>query len=211
LRGKPLLQYTAEAALAAQRLSRVILSTDDEDIAEVGRRCGVEVPFKRPKELARDDTPMLSVVKHAVKFVENNGDQFNAICLLQPTTPLRRHQLIDACIELLEQSHADAVVTILPVPSKYNPHWVYFKDEHGALRLSTGEREPIPRRQDLPPAFHREGSVYVTRSHIVMEQNSLYGKRVLGYLLSSDESLNIDTLEDLAKAEIVVERQGDMS
>jgi CMP-N-acetylneuraminic acid synthetase len=205
--GKPLLQYTAEAALAARHLSRVILSTDDEEIAEVGRRCGVEVPFKRPKELARDDTPMLSVVQHAVNAVEGEGDRFEAVCLLQPITPLRRHQTIDACIELLVQSGADAVVTILPVPAKYNPHWVYFKDEDGMLHLGIGETEPISRRQDLPPAFHREGSVYVTRWHVVKEQNTLYGKRLVGLPVSPEENLNIDTPEDWTRAEKLIEQQ----
>ena len=90
LLGKPLLAYTAEAALAARRLARVILSTDDDEIAEVGRRCGLEVLFMRPPELARDDTPMLPVVQHAVRWLEERGDRYDAVCLLQPTNPLRR-------------------------------------------------------------------------------------------------------------------------
>jgi CMP-N,N'-diacetyllegionaminic acid synthase len=204
LRGKPLLQYTVEAALAARRLSRVILSTDDQEIAKVGRDCGVNIPFMRPKELAQDDTPTLAVVQHAVGIMEERGESFDAICLLQPTTPLRSHNTIDACIGLLELSHVDAVVTVLPVPPKYNPHWVYLKDEQGILRLMTGETEPISRRQDLPPGFYRDGAVYVTRREVVMEQNSLYGKRLLGYVSSSDESLNIDTLEDWVIAETKV-------
>lgn len=198
--GKPLLEYTVEAALASRLLSRVILSTDDREIAEVGLRCGLEVPFLRPSELAADDTPMLPVVQHAIRQMESLGESFEAICLLQPTNPLRRADEIDACIELLVSSEADAVVTVLEVPPEYNPHWVYFQTEEGALYLSTGEASPIARRQDLPPAFHREGSVYVTRREIVMQSNSLYGKRVIGYALDRAGTVNIDTPEDWQRA-----------
>ncbi|MCI0730285.1 MAG: acylneuraminate cytidylyltransferase family protein, partial [Chloroflexi bacterium] len=118
--GKPLLQYTAESALAARRLSRVILSTEDEEIAEVGRRCGLDVPFLRPAELAQDDTAALPVVQHALRWLEAQGEWFDAICFLQPTCPLRRAEDIDACITLLEERNADTVVSVLAVPLQYN-------------------------------------------------------------------------------------------
>jgi CMP-N-acetylneuraminic acid synthetase len=213
--GKPLLAWTAEAALAAKRLARVVLSTEDEEIAEVGRRCGLEVPFLRPPELARDDTPTLPVLRDAVRRLEAQGERYDAICLLQPTCPLRRAEHIDGCIELLERAGADAVVTVLEVPAKYNPHWVYFQEaatpgEAGiaALRLSTGEAAPIPRRQDLPPAFHREGSVYVTRRDALMEQGSLYGERLVGFVMDPAESVNIDAPEDWARAERLLRTRG---
>lgn len=198
--GKPLLQYTAEAALNAARLSRVILSTEDEEIAAAGLACGLEVPFLRPPELARDETPMLPVAIHALQFLEAAGDRFDALCLLQPTNPLRRAEEIDQCINLLEESGADAVVTILPVPAEFNPHWVYFAAPEGGLRLSTGEATPIPRRQELPPAFHREGSIYVTRREILMERKSFYGDRLVGYLMEPARSVNIDTMDDWERA-----------
>ncbi len=159
---RPLLFYTAEAALAARHLSRVILSTEDEEIAEIGRRCGLEVPFLRPVELARDDIPTLLVAQHAVRFLEQEGERYDAVCLLQPTNPLRRPEHIDACINLLIEREADAVVTVLPVPHKYNPHWVYFQREKGMLYLSTGEREPIPsgvrRIHGAPQGLRRAGA-----------------------------------------------------
>lgn len=199
--GKPLLVYTAEAALAATRLSRIVLSTEDAEIAEVGRRCGLEVPFLRPADLARDDTPTLPVLQDVVRRLEAQGERYDAICLLQPTHPLRPAALIDACIERLEATEADAVVTILPVPAEYNPHWVFFQDPEGCLTISTGETMIIPRRQLLPPAFHREGSVYVTRRDVLMNRNSLYGERLVGVPVLPGGSVNIDTLADWAKAE----------
>jgi len=208
LGGRPLLAYTAEAALAASRLSRVILSTEDEEIAAIGRSCGLEVPFRRPAELAQDETPTLPVVQHAIRSLEELGDRFDAVCLLQPTHPLRLPGDIDACIELLERTAADAVVTVLPVPAEHNPHWVYFQAPDGSLRLSTGERAPIPRRQALPQAFHREGSVYVTRRDVVSEGNSLYGHKLVGYQISPERSINIDTSEDWERAERLLKRLG---
>ena len=95
----------------------------------------------------------------------------------------------------------DAVVTVLPVPPEHNPHGVYFQDAAGLLRLSTGETDPIPRRQSLPPAFHREGSVYVTRTKVILEANSLYGQSVAGYLVDGESSVNIDGLKDWERAE----------
>lgn len=198
--GKPLLQYTAQAALAARLLSDVVLSTDDTEIAELGRRCGMTVPFMRPPELARDETPMLPVIQHAMRWMEDHGQFFDAVCLLQPTNPLRQPKDIDACIELLDANDADTVMTILPVPLEYNPHWVYFQNQNGALQLSTGEINPIARRQELQPAFHREGSVYVTRRDIVLNGNSLYGPRLLGYPMDARRSVNIDTPHDLERA-----------
>lgn len=202
--GKPLLQYTVEAALGARLLTRVILTTEDETLAQLGEQYGVEVPFLRPGHLALDETPMLPVVQHAVNFMEQYGQRFDAICLLQPTHPMRQAQDIDACIELLKSSDADSVVTTLSVPPEHNPHWVYFQNDLGLLQISTGESEPIPRRQELPAAFYREGSVYVTKRDVLMEGNSLYGSRLVGYLLNPQMSVNIDSPNDWSRAEALL-------
>jgi CMP-N-acetylneuraminic acid synthetase len=204
LAGRPLLAYTAEAAAGARRLARVILTTEDAELAELGRALGLEVPFLRPAELARDETPMLPVVQHALRWLEAHGERADAVCLLQPTHPLRRSEDVDACIALLEESGADAVVTVLPVPPEFNPHWVYFRSASGELALATGEAAPVPRRQELPPAFCREGSVYVTRRDVVLEGGSLYGRRLLGLPVPRERSVNLDTPEDWRRAETLL-------
>lgn len=196
LNGKPLLAYTAESALQAKTLARVILNTEDEEIAEIGRNLGLDIPFMRPPNLAQDSTPSLAVVKHALLTLEENGEHFDAVCLLQPTNPLRRAEDIDACVKLFIESNADCVVSVLPVPHEYNPKWVFWKNGNGKMSLSTGDTEIIPRRQDLPSAFHRDGSVYITRSEIIINRGSLYGDIVQGYEISSEFSANIDTEED---------------
>ena len=208
LAGRPLLHYTAEAARGAERLSHVLLSTDDPEIAEVGRRCGLWAPFLRPRHLAADDTPMFAVVAHALDWVEQNGEQYDAVCLLQPTSPLRRAADIDGCIDRLVDTGADCVVTVLPVPERFNPHWAYFLDDDGFLQLALGEREPIARRQDLPRAFHRDGSVYVSRVSVIRQHGSLYGTRILPYHVDAVMSVNLDDESDWRRAEELLVNRG---
>lgn len=193
--------YTVESSQQAKLLTRTILSTEDNEIADVGRALGVDVPFMRPAELAQDDTPSFDVVVHAVTELESRGETYDAVCLLQPTNPLRRAEDIDNCIELLETSGADSVLSVLSVPHEYNPKWVYWQNENGEMTLSTGETEPIPRRQDLPPAFHRDGSIYLTRRNVIDDLGNLYGRTVRGYELTQERSINIDTPDDWTLAE----------
>ena len=211
LGGRPLLAYTADAARAAGRLARVVISTEDTEIADAGRRAGLDVPFLRPSELAGDAVPMLAVVQHALRTLEAAGDRYDAVCLLQPTTPFRAASDIDACIALLDGAGADAVVSVAMVPPEHNPHWVYFRADDGALWLSTGESAPIPRRQDLPPAYHRDGAIYVARRDTVLEQASLYGRRLVGYLSEGAPPINIDTPADWARAEAYLEQHAGAS
>ncbi len=199
--GRPLLAYTVEAALQARSLHRTILSTDDPEIAEIGREFGAEVPFMRPADLAHDTTPTLPVVEHALLTLRDMGDEYDAVCLLQPTNPLRRAADIDACVNLLAGSDADSVISVLPVPHEYNPRWVYWSTNGGSLSISTGDSEPITRRQDLPPAVHRDGTVYVTRTKTILNDKSLYGSKIHGYKIDSQYSANIDTEDDWVSTE----------
>ena len=202
LAGRPLLEYTASAALAARTLSKVVLSTDDDAIAEAGLAAGLAVPFRRPAELAEDATPTLPVVQHALRWLARHGEEFDAVCLLQPTSPFRRSATIDACVELLDASGADSVISVSPVPADHNPHWVYFRSPEGWMRLATGEAAPMPRRQDLPPAYCRDGAVYVTRTAIALA-GSLYGERVSGFLTREEDTVNLDEMGDWRRAEAI--------
>lgn len=200
LAGKPLLRYSIESAAAARRLGRVVVSTESAEIAAAARDAGAEVPFLRPADLAADDTPMLPVVAHALRALAEQGEEYDAVCLLQPTCPLRRAEDIDGCIDLLERSAADAVVTVLEVPSRYHPHWAFMENADGSLRRAT-DAPLASRRQELAPAFHRDGSIYVTRSAVVLDEGSLYGRRTLGYRTDAERNVNIDDLEDWRRAE----------
>ena len=123
LAGRPLLAYTCEAALGASGLGPILLSTDDEEIATVGRELGVEVPFLRPKSLAGEHTPMIEIMRHAVRWCEEHGKfEPDAVVLLQPTSPLRRREHIDRATERFSEGRADTLVTVVRVsPSVHTP------------------------------------------------------------------------------------------
>ena len=195
LDGKPLLAYTAGAAQKCSRLSRVLLSTDDPEIAEVGRSMGLDVPFFRPAELALDSTPMIDVVLHAIRWAQSHGEHYDAVCLLQPTSPLRSARTIDRCISRLWEGETDCVVSVRPVPPEYNPHWVYFETPEGLLKPCIGESDPIPARQLLPPAVHRDGSVFAAKTQSVLVHGSLYGTKTVGVLSPAEEACDLDTEE----------------
>jgi CMP-N-acetylneuraminic acid synthetase len=205
---RPLIGHTIAAAQTAARIDRVVVSTEDDEIAAVARSFGAEVPFTRPSPLAQDDTPMLPVITHAVNALIAEGWSPDLVCLLQPTFPFRRANDIDACIEVMDAKHADCVISVHRVPHQFNPHWVYLAKPDGSLQLATGEVEPIPRRQELPPAFHRSGAVYVSRATVITERGSLYGDRVVGYETPAESGCNIDTMGDWAQAEALIARRG---
>lgn len=203
LGGKPLLQHTFEAAGNSRLLSKVILSSDEEEIIAAAEKIGLEVPFRRPDELAGDSTSSLEVIQHAARFYFEKGEKFDAVCLLQPTSPFRRDGLIDEAIEKFISGKFDSLVSVREVPADYNPHWV-FEPENGSLKIATGETEIISRRQDLPKAYHRDGAIYITKTEALIDQNSLYGKKI-GYIdTTGDPYVNIDTPEDWKEAERII-------
>lgn len=203
LAGKPLLAYTAERALASKLLTKVMLSTDDPKIADVGRQIGLDVPFLRPPELAEDTTPTLPVIQHALSYYQSIGEEFDAMCLLEVTSPFRKIDLIDLAIRQFINSDGDALVSVLKIPDTYNPHWAFESDKNGLLHISTGDKKIISRRQDLPKAYFRDGSIYLTKKSVVMN-GSLYGNK-LAFLENDPEFyVNIDTLTDWAEAEQMI-------
>jgi len=201
LAGKPLLAYTAEAALKVPSLSSVILSTDDPEIAETGKQLGLSVPFLRPSELAGDTTPTLPVVQHALNFLKTIGEEYDAVCLLQATNPLRKPGDIEGCIQKFIEFDYDSLFSMLEIPTEHNPYWAFVENDKGLLNLAMGGTEPISRRQLLPMAYYREGSVYIAKSEVILEKNSLYGEKIGGYLIESPVSINIDTISDWERAE----------
>lgn len=200
LAGKPLLAYTAETALAAARLSRVVLSTDDEDVAEAGRRCGLE-SLLRPAGLPREKATLQWVAQDAVRRLEEAGERCDAVCILDPGSPFRRPEDVDRCIELLQRTRADSVVTVVPVPREYHPHTVYLRAADGSLRLSTGPAAPVGAAEELPPVFHRDGSVCVIRRDVLMNGNSLFGERTVGYVVDPVSLVKLDRPEEWGRAE----------
>lgn len=206
LNGKPLLAYTSEIALQSNYLTEVIVSTEDESIMEVAKNLGVQVPFVRPMALAQDNTPTLDVIIHALQWYEKQHVFFDAVCLLQVTSPFRTLDFLDAAIEKFISTNCDSLVSVQKVPHEYNPHWTFEENEQGNLKIATGEAEIIPRRQELPTAYHRDGSLYITKTEVLLKEHSLYGKKIAFIESSSDFYVNIDTMEDWKKAEELINK-----
>lgn len=200
LAGRPLLEYTARAAHDSGVLDRVVLSTDSADIAECGRRAGLEVPFMRPHELAQDDSPMLPVIEHALDELQRAGWEPEIVVLLQPTSPLRTPQHIRSAIELLDRSGADSVVTVVAVPLHLSPDYV-MRIEDGRLRPFLPEGSRVVRRQDARPAYSRDGTVYACRTASLRRFGTMYGEDCRPLVIDAAESLSIDTAADWAVAE----------
>lgn len=206
LAGRPLLAYTVESARACPALDRVILSTEDEDIAATGRSLGIEVPFIRPAELSRDDTPHLPVIQHAAAWLrEHEGYQPDAVLVLQPTSPLRTAADISGAIALLASTGADSVLSVSEVSGHAHPSRALRLEADGnAVLFVTGEpvRKRINRRQDLPEAWVMNGAIYACRTHVLFAADpSLYGDRVVAYRMPPERSIGIDDMNDWAEAE----------
>tara|TARA_R110000868_G_scaffold14457_5_gene67361 strand:- start:12963 stop:13661 length:699 start_codon:yes stop_codon:yes gene_type:complete len=204
LNGKPLLQYTSEIALKSQYLTEVVLSSDDEKIISVAKNSGIQVPFTRPSVLAEDQTPTIDVIIHALEWYENQGVFFDAVCLLQVTSPFRTVDFLDKAIEKFIESGCDSLVSVQKVPHEYNPHWTFEVNRDGNLKIATGEEKIISRRQELPDAYHRDGSIYITKTNVLLQQHSLYGKTTTFIESPSEFYVNIDTLADWEKAEQMI-------
>ncbi|NOZ53740.1 MAG: acylneuraminate cytidylyltransferase family protein [Gammaproteobacteria bacterium] len=197
---KPLLAYAIESACRVGVFGRVLLTTDNQDIAHMGRRFGAEAPFLRPTELAADDTPMLAVLQHAIDAVEREGWIPEIVVLLQPTAPFRRDSDLIAALSLLQSTpEADSVVSVELVPSHYSPHYV-MRVEHDGLVPFLKAGAGITRRQDAPQAYSRNGQFYIIRRTTIMDKNSIYGDHAIPFV-TSHNAVNLDTMDDWEAAE----------
>ncbi len=205
LDGKPLLEYTFFSVESSRHLTKTILSSDNDEIIALAEKIGIEVPFKRPHYLAEDSSPTLGVIIHALEYFKNKKIYFDAVCLLQATTPFREEGFIDRAIEKFIAQDLDALVSVLEVPDEYNPHWTFTVNEEDELLLATNDDKIISRRQELPKAYHRDGAIYLTKSKVILNQKSLYGEK-LGYIVSNPKYyVNIDTMKDWEKAVVLAQ------
>lgn len=204
---KPLLAHSIECAQRLGVFDRIVLSTDSPEMAAIGRSFGAEVPFLRPAELAADDTPMIAVLQHAVRTLSESGWSPEIIVLLQPTAPFRRDQDLAAALRLLQESPAaDSVVSVELVPGHYSPYCV-MKVTDGRLEHFLPDGAQVTRRQDAPQAFTRNGQFYLMRRSTLLGKNSIYGDHCLPFI-TTHKAVNLDTLDDWADAEGLLEEMG---
>ena len=201
LNGNPLIWYTHQSVINSKFLTRTIVSTDDSEIKSVCLQFGMDIPFERPKSLAKDNSPTIDVVIHALEYMKSIGETYDVVCLLQPTSPIREDNLIDTAISQFCNSNADSLISVKKVPHNYNPHWVFKEDSDGFLKIATGDQIMISRRQILPSAFVRDGAIYLTKTNVIFEQKSLFGRKISYLYNRNREIYNIDTAEDWKKVE----------
>ena len=207
LAGKPLIAYTIETALDSKLLDRIIVSTDDSEIAEIARSYGAEVPFIRPKELAEDDVPDLPVFQHALRYLEKNENwQTEIVVNLRPTAPFRTSGHIDDAIRKLIETDADSVRTVCEV--EHHPYWMKTLEGDKAIPLIPGKTEDIfYQRQLLPPVYRLNGVVDVMRRKFIMEENMLFGPDTRVLIIDKIKSFDINTPFDFLVAELII-REG---
>ena len=203
--GKPLIAYTLEAALAVRhRLHRLIVSTDDAEIAKVARRYGVDVPFMRPADLAGDGVPMFPVLQHAVRTVEAMDNvHLDWVLLLQPTAPFRTPQDIESALDLAAGGGCDSVISVVQVFAVH-PNLMKRIENDRLLPFCFEEQEGTRRQDYQPPAYMRNGAIYLTRRAVLMEQNSIWGQVIRPYIMPEERSVSIDSEMDMKLAELML-------
>ena len=207
LAGRPLIAWTLEAALAARHLDRVVVSTDDPEIAGVARRYGAEVPFLRPPELATDTASGEAVILHAVETLEARGEGADYLVVLQPTSPLRTAQDIDGAIELLLARHADAVIGV--TETDHPPEWSNTLPEDGSMARFFRPGIRTTRSQDLPRSYRLNGAVYVYSWGRLLRTRSLaMDDRAYAFPMPRERSIDIDTALDLRIADCLLQAPG---
>jgi len=203
LAGKPLIAWTIEAALQCKGLSRIIVSTDDSEIAGVARQWGAEVPFMRPADLARDDSSSISVVQHALHWMEENeGFSPGYVTLLQPTSPFRTAEDIHQSIELAKKRRAAAVVSVCE--AEPHPYLCKRVSADGTMANFIATDIVYLRRQEMPPAYALNGAIYLCPGETLVQVKTFFPEGTIAYVMPKERSLDVDTAWDWRLAELIM-------
>ena len=201
--GKPLIAYSIIEALKSQYIDRTIVSTDDETIANISRKYGANVPFRRSKELASDDARTIDVILDAVRRMQDDGEKFDILILLQPTSPLRTVEDIDNALERFIAVKAKGVVSVSLVDD--HPILIRKVDRDGGLVHVLGMNSSC-RRQDMDLFYRVNGCIYINRIDQLNGETSLNDNPV-GYIMEKSHSVDIDELKDFALAEFYISQR----
>jgi CMP-N,N'-diacetyllegionaminic acid synthase len=204
--GKPLIAWSIDAGIKAPSLDSIVVSTDDEAIAEEARRAGARVPFLRPKELASDTASSIDVILHVLDCLADSGEHYDVVVLLEPTSPLRDSSDIEAALDMMVRKNARAVVSVCRAETTH-PAFMYRKSEHDRLQPFL-ERQPTGlRRQDIEPVYFLEGTVYASLIEVLRERRSFYHDDTVAYEVAKWKSLEIDDLDDFLMVEALLQHK----
>jgi len=194
LADKPLIAYTIEAAKTSKYFDRIIVSTEDLEIASVSKSYGAEVPFLRPMELALDSTPGIEPILHCLEWLEKEQDYVpDYVCLLQCTSPLRNNHQINGAIEEMFNKNADSIVSVYE--SDKSPYWMK-KIEHGKLKNYIKDNKSYTRRQDIPKAYMLNGAIYICKTKLLIKNRNWYSENTIPYIMDKNTSVDIDDIND---------------
>jgi len=206
LAGKPLIAWTIEAALQCKDLSRVLVSTDNQKIADVARQWGADVPFVRPTELSLDDSSHISVVLHAIHWLEeNDGLRPDYIMLLQPTSPSRSVKDIQEVIQLARKKDAIAVMSVCEAAK--HPYKSYKIIENGTLEYFVPSNISYKYRQSLPTVYEENGAIYLNKRTSLLQDQTFIPPNTIAYVMPQERSLDIDTPWDFHVADLVLKNK----
>lgn len=200
LAGKPLIAWTIEEAKKSKYIDRLILSSDDTEIMDVARKWGCEVPFRRPASLAKDSSPSIDAILHAIRKLKESYDY---MILLQTTSPMRSCKDIDGAIEKCISSGADSCVSVLK--PKKSPFWSYRTDSKGRM-VPLIRIELIKRRQDLPQTYCLNGAIYVEKIKWMLKSGTLIGKNTIPFVMDDKSSFDIDNSFERDIAEFIIKK-----
>jgi CMP-N-acetylneuraminic acid synthetase len=203
--GKPLIVWSIEIALEISEIDRVIVSTDDENIAAVGKKFGAEI-INRPAELAQDDTPEWLAWQHAVAWLENKGEYFDRFVSLPTTSPMRSKEDVIACLNLLDDK-TDTVVTM--TETTRSPYFNMLSEENGYVKLLVDAKKSYSRRQDVPKAYDMTTVAYVTRPEFIKKHKTFFEGMVKSVVIPEERAIDIDTKLDFEIAEMLINKRKD--
>ncbi len=199
LAGKPLIQYTFDAAQSSTLIDEIVLSTDDEEIANFAIERGISVPFMRPKDLASDEASSRDVLTHALQQIP----KYDHFILLQPTSPLRTSRHVDEALGMYLENNLNSLVSVSQVTE--HPDWMYERNSDGFL-ITLNETPVVARRQDLRRIYLPNGAIYIREINDFWSSSKILGDHSFGFVMSEDSSIDIDTEIDLVKAEWFLNR-----
>ncbi len=204
LNGIPLIGWSVNIAKQLDKVSRIIVSTDSDDIAKVAREYGAEVPFMRPKYLAQDDSPEWLVWRHAINYIEeNDSEDMDAIVVLPVTAPLRSVNDVNACIDLFENSEVDSIITVSD--ASRSPYFnMTVNDNNGYVSLVIPPKVKITRRQDAPKVYDMTTVAYIVNTSFIKSNNGIFEGKVKSVTIPRERAVDIDDLMDFKIAELVL-------
>lgn len=202
LAGAPLISYTIKAAKKSEFITRVIVSTDSEEIADVARKYGAEVPFLRPAELATDDAKAIDVYLYTIERLNlENDEQINEFLVLLPTSPLRNYMDIDQAIKIFKKKNADSVISV--TETEYPPQWIKRISEKGILEDYIQGMNNL-NRQEYEKTYIPNGAIYIFKYNVLKKEYNYYTDKTYPYIMPNIRSIDIDTPLDFMIAEYLI-------